>query len=331
MKEAYVGNDAQTNRPMLSIKYPMDFDIVTDWDAMEILWHNTFHHILNIDPADHSVITTEVTRNPKCNRQKISEIMFEKFNVPSMFVANQEALAIRATKQTTGLVVQLGDVISRVVPIYEGHAVQHCDLEFGIADWNINESLVRALKSECGVIVDTSVDEDVINNMKQILCYVAKDFNNEMTSYSSPNIVADDIYTMPDGKQVDIKTNKFKIAEGLFQPNILHKECAGLHETIMQSIARCNPDIQNDMLQNILLFGRPAKIPGLSNRLESELIKIKIDKKNKNPSVTCNSISSHPVWMGGSKIGASPNYQEQCISRNEYDEYGPIMVSMKCF
>jgi centractin len=118
--EIFIGKRAEEMRGILRLAWPMDHGVVTDWDDMERIWQHLFMKELQVVPADHPILMTECPLNPKKNRERAAELMFDRFNVPAFFVSNQAVLCLYGSGRTTGVVLDVGDGVSYAVPIYEG-------------------------------------------------------------------------------------------------------------------------------------------------------------------------------------------------------------------
>merc|ERR1711962_1836909 len=127
---------------------------------MEKIWHHTFYNELRVAPEEQPVLLTEAPLNPKANREKMTQIMFETFNMPAMYVAIQAVLSLYASGR------------------------------------ELTNYLMKIL-TERGSSFTTTAEREIVRDIKEKLCYVALDFEQEMATAAASTSL-EKSYELPD-------------------------------------------------------------------------------------------------------------------------------------
>eukprot|EP01083_Nonionella_stella_P302817 1045635_1 len=345
-KDVYIGYEAQSKRSYLRLKYPIEHGIVTSWDDVEQIWHHTFYNELRIQPEEHSVLMTENVLNPQANREKMTQILFETFNVPALYVAIQNVLSLVASGRTNGVVVDCGDGVTTVVPIYEGHvlkdAVKRYPVDFyghfkqwTFAGRDFTDYLMKIL-TQRGYTFSTSAERDIVKDIKEKLGYVAVDYDEELRKCKEDATFNEKMYELPDGQVITVGSERFRCSEVLFKPELFGKESDGIDVITRNTISRCVADDHDDdntledaLYSNIVLSGGSSMFPGLDTRLQKEMFKL--SGGNHNVKVIAPNERKYSVWIGGSLAARWKSFQESFISMDDYNECGPWVVHRRCF
>ncbi|XP_019367203.1 PREDICTED: actin-85C-like [Gavialis gangeticus] len=324
-KDYYVGKEAQAKRGILSFKYPMEHGIVTSWDDMQKIWKYVYKYELRMKASERPVLLTEAPLNTLPNREKMTEIMFEGFRVPAMFVALQALMALYASAQTTGLVLDSGDGVTLTVPVYKGHCLLHGVSRLDFAGRDITKYLARLLL-ENGHSFTSTAEGEIVKDIKEKLCYVAIEPSQKMKEKPRKHTRE---YILPDGNAIQVGDQLFRAPEALFVPANAGISAPGIDKMIVQSVKKCDGRIHSDILGNVVLSGGSTLFHGLSERLLKEL-------QMQTPSTIPVKIIApqdrmFSVWIGASVLTSLKTFKDMWVTSEDYKERGPTALQRKCF
>ncbi|KAJ5079666.1 actin-7-related [Anaeramoeba ignava] len=325
-KEAYIGDEVESKRTILSIRNPIERGIIKYWYDMEELWKFCYFNGLRIIPEEHPLLLIEPPSiQKKKQREKITSIMFETFNVPAFYLANSGILSLYSSGKTTGIVLESGGGLSHCVPIYESVDLKPQTKRIDLGGDDCTDYLMKSL-IEKGYSISPHYQSNIFNKFKEENCYVSFDFEEES--------LIDEKFIMkqkeiPEKQPINIGKERFESSEILFRPSLVgnyHQK--GIHEMLYESIIECEHDLQKELFKNIVLSGGSTFFSGFEERLHKELSKVV------NNSTDFEIISlperRYGSWIGGSILGSLSTFQQIWISKYEYDDCGPKLIHRKC-
>uniref|UniRef100_A0A672GLA5 Zgc:101810 n=1 Tax=Salarias fasciatus TaxID=181472 RepID=A0A672GLA5_SALFA len=306
-----VGDEASECRSLLEVSYPMENGMVRCWEDMLHLWDHTFGpDRLDIDPKECKILLTEPPMNPMKNREKITEVMFEKYQFHGMYVAIQAVLTLYAQGLLTGVVVDSGDGVTHICPVYEGFSLPHLTRRLDIAGRDITRYLIKLLLLR-GYAFNHSADFETVRMLKEKLCYVGYNIEQEQRLALETTYLVES-YTLPDGRRTSSTWR------------------GGRRELLFNTIQAADMDLRADFYKHIVLSGGSTMYPGLPSRLEREIKQLYLERVldgNREAKFKIRIEDpprrKHMVFLGGAVLANIMKDKDSFwLTRAEYEEKG---------
>jgi len=272
LKDVMVGDEASAVRKYLDVKYPIENGIVQNWTDMEHLWNYTFEEKLGFKDADckdQRILLTEAPLNPKANKKKFCEYMFETYQYDSMQVQTQAMLTLYAQGLLTGVVLDSGDGVTHVVCVYDGFVPEHLTKRLNLAGRHVTRYMIRLLQLR-GYSFNSTADFETVRQIKEDLCYVALDYKQERKLALETTALVRK-YKLPDGNVIKVGRERFEASEAMFRPEMAGITGEGVANMIFNAISAADIDLRLEFFKHIVLSGGSTMYPGLPTRCEKDL------------------------------------------------------------
>lgn len=348
----------------MDVKCPMEKGLINDWDIVEQLWDHAFKSRLRVDTKEHPILLAEPSFNTKTHREKIGELMFEKYDVPAMFLSKNPVLSAFCSGKASALVVDCGAGTTTVTPVHDGYALHKSTSKSCLAGNLLTDEYLKLIEQKGKEIrphymieskrevrpgafevalrdVPNTTEsykqfmiKEIVRDIKETVCRVSDVAFDEQAHQNIPGIP----YELPDGNVIDLGTDRFKIPELYFNTEPLNKrkefdeDFIPLNQMIYNSVAKCDPDIKREMFASILLTGGSSLFPQLPERLHKETTE-KIPPQMYKVKIIASAIPverKFSVWIGGSILGSLGTFQQMWCSKQEYEEHGRSILDRKC-
>jgi len=306
LKDVMVGDECAKYRAMLDTSYPVENGAVRDWEGMRHVWDYTFYEKMKVDPKEHKILLTEPPLNPLSNQKQMLEQMLEHYQFDSAKVSIQAMLVLYAQGLLSGVVVDSGDGVTHIVPVWEGIVPPTLIKRLNVAGRHITRQLIKLL---------------------------------QLRGYAFNTTTLVQSYTLPDGRVIKMANERYEASEVLFQPSLIDVESVGLHEMLFNMIQEADIDLRPAFYQHIVLSGGSTMYPGLPSRLEKEMKQLYLERVLKGDKARLDKFKlriedpprrKHMVFLGGSVLAdIMKDRPEFWISRQEWAEEGERIIGKK--
>ncbi|KAH9722604.1 actin-related protein 4 [Citrus sinensis] len=269
-RKLYVGTQSLGfRRDHMEVLSPLKDGVVVDWDIVDSIWDHAF---------------------------RTAELIFEKYNVPALFLAKNAVLTSFALGRATSLVVDCGGGSTTVAPVHDGYVLQKGVTTSPIGGEFLTNCLMKSLESKGITIKPRYSFKRKENRPGEFqLCGdsgwccdcggssntgFAVDVGDVESAYSNIPMTP---YELPDGQVIEIGADRFKTPDVLFNPSLVQTipgmenfaeniPFRGLPQMVIDSINKCDVDIRRELFSSILLAGGTASMQQLKERLEKDLL-----------------------------------------------------------
>ncbi len=317
-QQVYVGEEIGDAFGLYKIERPLQNGRIDDFPMLEKILDYVFYN-LRVDPTTLSVLFSTHPLFPEEQKHALYKIFFEKYQVQRFSPALDALLTMYSGGFTTGIVIELGDSCSRIVPFYEGFKVDPGVQIVEIGGAQITE-FMRVQLQHYGFKADSSIERELVRAIKERGCFVSLDFSED--SKNAAQFIKS--YVLPDGMKLEIDSPRFKAPEILFQPSLAYIDSPSLVDAFFACLDACDIDIRGELLKHIFLSGGGSMFPNLKHRLQQE-IEIGLANRgyrDRSVKVFAPKERQYSVWVGGSILSMLPEFANQWTSRSAYFRNG---------
>ena len=136
--------------------------------------------------------------------------MFQTYYVPALYIANQAVLSLNSTGRSTGISIESGDGATQIAPIYDNFYLPHAAKKIDFTGKALTDFMLSLLNEK--KLQFTEKDKPQIKSMKEEVCYVAENYENEIKNIKPYS------YKLPDGTNIVFNEQRIKCPELIFSP-----------------------------------------------------------------------------------------------------------------
>ena len=298
--------------------HPIQKTKIIEWDDFELYLDNLFTNELKIKPEEYGIFMTEPPLTLKSSRERLTEILFEKFNTPFIFITNGAVLSSYGAFKYSGFVLDCGYDSSTIVPISNGYPYSSCIQTIDVGGKDVSEFLIKLLVKKG---YDEKKIKKYIKEIKENCCYIENDNNKKIKKFN-----------LPDGTEIELDKERILSTEVLFHPEMINKTVGGVANTFCSSVSAIDHLTKKKFEgNNLIIAGGSTLLDGFSDRLKVEIGRYYGGKYKDRMDIINIKERNNLQWIGASTYSLMQIFKGLCTSKDEYNSFGAAAVHNKCF
>lgn len=328
-KKFYVSEECNKFTGNVNVHFPIEHGIFKNIEDISLIFNYIFSNLeIKGQIKDHPLLISEPLHNQEMNREKITEILFEKMDVPALIFGSQPLLSLFSTSYTTGAILESGDEITQSCVSYEGYLISSSCLRYDYGGKDVTNILKILIdENNQNLNFNSFTDMKIFKNIKEKQCYLKVNKEGEEEKVEDFNSIPSE-FILPDGTKIELKDEKILAPEILFNNKLNFSEYPTLHEMVFDSISKADINIKNKLYKSIVLSGGNTLFRGMQKKMENNLaklapkhIEIKI-RMNNEPQLSC--------WNGGNVISSLNSFKKMLVTKEDWNEKGKKIIHSKC-
>ena len=301
--------------------HPIQKTKIIEWDDFELYLDNLFTNELKIKPEEYGIFMTEPPLTLKSSRERLTEILFEKFNTPFIFITNGAVLSSYGAFKYSGFVLDCGYDSSTIVPISNGYPYSSCIQTIDVGGKDVSEFLIKLLVKKG---YDEKKIKKYIKEIKENCCYIENDNNKNNKKIKK--------FNLPDGTEIELDKERILSTEVLFHPEMINKTVGGVANTFCSSVSAIDHLTKKKFEgNNLIIAGGSTLLDGFSDRLKVEIGRYYGGKYKDRMDIINIKERNNLQWIGASTYSLMQIFKGLCTSKDEYNSFGAAAVHNKCF
>ena len=325
-KEYFIGEDCDPYLGVLKLRYPIKHGSFENEKDISLIFNHIFSK-LKLSPekvSQHPLLIADPILNQKRNREMITSLLFEKYNVPSLIFAYQPSLSLFSFSSTTGIMLESGDGVSQICSICEGYSIPSSFIRSDFGGEDVSDYLRKLLKMR-GFDLISDTEKLLIHEIKKKFLFCSLEGKKEEQPASK--------YILPDLNVIQIESEKYLAPRVLLNPALVGKSCLGLHQMVAACIEKVNVELREKLLNrdSIKFSGGNSNIKALNEVLHTEIRKLLPNYSNRIKIKSAKSNSKISSWLGGAIISSLSIFKDLLITKKIWEEKGNEVIHKQTF